>query len=95
MPSDALPIHNTLKKAFDACMNKDEAQKTGLEPLKALVDHVKGLMPTTSLGREGARRLKQTAITLGHVNGIDEALTFLKQLGIDALIRMDVIVSVQ
>lgn len=81
-----------LKKAFSACMDGSQSREAGLKPIKALVDQIKDLMPTNKPGRDGTRRLKQSVITLRHVNGIDEALAFLKQLDTDALIKLDVIV---
>ena len=84
-----------LKQAFSACMDGSQAREAGLKPIKALVDQIKGLMPTDKPGRDGTRRLKQSVITLRHVKGIDEALAFLKQLDTDALIKLDVIVSSQ
>ena len=91
-PKD-LPLQKKLKQTFDACMDTSEAEKVGLMPLKKLVDHIKMLMPTTSVVRDGTRRLKQTAVTLRQVNGLDASLAFLNQLNIDALIKFDVIVS--
>jgi predicted metalloendopeptidase len=93
LASKDLPLQKKTKQAFDACMDKAVPRKTGLKPLKELVDHIKEIMPTTSVVRDGARRLKQTAVTLRKVNGLDEALAFLKRLNTDALIKFDVIVS--
>jgi hypothetical protein len=92
LPSKDLPLQKMLKQAFDACMDTSLTNEAGLKPLKDLIDHIKDLMPTTSLGRDGSRRLKQTTVALRKVNGLDEVLVFLKRLGTNALIKLDAIV---
>lgn len=92
LSSNDLPLQRKLKQAFDACMDTSKAKKAALKPLKDLVDHIKDLMPTTSPGRDGTRRLKQTTISLRKVDGLDDVLAFLTKLGTDALIKLDAIV---
>jgi hypothetical protein len=93
LPSKDLVIVKKLQQAFDACMDTSATEKAGLKPLQDVVDHIKELLPTTSLARDGSRRLKQTTITGRRVNGLDEVLTLLKKYGTDALIKLDAIVS--
>ena len=94
-PTPAIPakdkvLTKMLQKAYGACM---EPLQTGLKPLKDVVDNIKKMIPTSNSSRGGPRRLHQGVLGGTNViDGLDDALTDLLEIGIDTLLHLDVVV---
>ena len=86
------PLLKMLRQGYSACMDESRIEKAGLEPLKDLVQHVKELLPTTKPSRADARRLQQSTVT-EPLHSLSRVLAFLEQIGIDALISLQAMVS--
>lgn len=71
-----------------------ESTMSGLKPLKDVIETVKDLLPTTSPSKGDARRSLQSTLGIAQsMKDLHKVLVFVKQLGVDTLIRFEVVVS--
>lgn len=81
-------LANKLKQAYNACMDKS----AGIKPLKEIVAHIKSLIATKG-ARGGPRRLAAALSAGGPIQGLDDAIAFLMNIDVHALIKLDIAVS--
>jgi hypothetical protein len=83
-----------LKQVYSACIHHKHSHKAGMEDLSDLVDHIKDLLPSLGPGRASTSRMQYfTHPRVQIIQGLDGVMALLKKLGVDTLLKLDVLVS--
>jgi hypothetical protein len=83
-----------LKQVHSACIHHKHSHKAGMEELSGLVDSIKDLLPSVGPGRASTSRMQYfTHPRVQTIQGLDTVMALLQKLGVDSLLKLDVVVS--